>query len=84
MGKAIAIWRALFALPVPFTGRKVIDGWVSATRAADTFWPAASDQISLASLFVGEHFLELRDGKLVNWLGLLGACHDDFSTMEKH
>ena len=70
MRKAIAVWRALFALPMPFAGRKIVNGWVAATRAANALWPAARDQVSFASLFVGEHFLELCDGQLMNGLGL--------------
>jgi hypothetical protein len=83
MGKAIAVWSALFALPMPLTGGEIIDGRVSAAWATDAIWPAARDQVSLASLFVGEHFLELSDGQLMDGLGLFGAGHDGFSTMEK-
>jgi len=84
VGKAITVRRALFALPVPFAGREIIDGGIAASWAEDAFWPAASDQVSLACLFIGKHFLELSDGKLVNWLWLFGAGHGYLPTMEKH
>jgi hypothetical protein len=81
MGEHITVRGAFFALPMPFAGRKIVNGWVAATRATNALWPAARDQIGFARLFVRERFLELCGGQLMNWLRLFGAGHDDFSTM---
>jgi hypothetical protein len=78
MGKAIAVWRALFALPMPFAGRKIVNGGIATTRATDALRPTSRDQVSFASLFVWEHFFELCDGQLMNGLRLFGAGHDEF------
>jgi hypothetical protein len=84
MGEAVAVWCALFALPMPFAGRKIVNGWIAATRATDTLWPAARDQVSLAGFFVWKHFLELCSGQLVNWLWLFAVRHDGFSITRKY
>jgi hypothetical protein len=84
VGKAVAVWCALFALPMPFARRKIVNGGVATTRAANALWPAARDQISLAGFFVWEHFLELCGGQLMNWLWLFGAGHDDFLHYGRH
>jgi hypothetical protein len=76
VGEAIAVWRAFFALPMPFAGGKIVNGWVAATRATNTLRPAARDQIGFARLFVWKRFLELRGSQLMNWLRLFGAGHD--------
>ena len=76
----ITVWGAFLALPVPFAGRQVIDGRITATRATDALGPAASDQIGATGIFVREHPLELSGGKLVDRSRSLR--HDTPSTME--
>jgi hypothetical protein len=76
MGEAIAVWRAFFALPMPFARWQVIYSRVATTRATDALRPAARDQVSLAGLFVWKQFLELRDCQLVDLRWLLCTGHD--------
>src|ERR1700730_4570704 len=83
MRKAIAVWRALFALPMPFAGWKIINGWVAATRAANALWPTARHQVSLAGLFVREQFFELWYCQLVDLRGLFSAGHGLSSECER-
>ncbi len=67
---------ALGALPVPFTRRQIIDRWIATARAIDAFGPSTGLQIGFAGVLIGKHPLELRDGQLMDLLGLLGAGHD--------
>jgi hypothetical protein len=83
MRKAVAVGRALFALPMPFTGRKIVNGGIAATRATDALRPAPRDQVSPASLFVREQFFELRDCQLVDLRGLFCAGHGLSSEYER-
>jgi hypothetical protein len=83
VGKAVAVWCALFALPMPFARRKIVNSGVTATRAANALGPAARDQVSLASVFVWKRFLELGDGQLMNWLWLFAVRHDGFSITRR-
>jgi len=75
MRKAIAVWRAFFALPMPLARWQVIYSRIATTRATDALRPAARDQVSLAGLFVWKQFLELRDGQLMDLWGLFCAGH---------
>jgi hypothetical protein len=79
-GEAVAIGRALMALPMPLAGSEIIDTGIAAAGAADAFRPAPSLQIGPASVLVREHVLELLDGELVDRLGALG--HGNLPTME--
>jgi len=74
-GKAIAIRGAFMALPMPFTSSQVIHRRITATRAANAFWPAAHKKIIPACIFMREHLLKLANGQLVNWFGLFCAGH---------
>jgi hypothetical protein len=69
---------------MPFARRKIVNGGVTATWAANALWPAARDQVSLAGFFVWKHFLELCGGQLVNWLWLFAVRHDGFSITRRH
>jgi hypothetical protein len=74
MGEAIsAPLTAIRALPLKFHGFERIDVLRAAARAADTIGPAASDQIVVASLLIGEQFLELPRGQLNGLLGHDGS-----------
>jgi hypothetical protein len=83
MGEAIAVRCALFALPMPFARRKIVNGGVATTRAANAFRPAARDQVRLAGVFVWKHRLELRDGQLVDLRGLFCSGHGSSSECER-
>jgi hypothetical protein len=83
MRKAIAVWCALFTLPMPLTGRKIVHGGVAATGATDALRPAPRDQIRLASLFVRKHFLELCDCQLMDLSRLFCAGHGSSSECER-
>jgi hypothetical protein len=84
MGEPIACGtprRAFSALPMPFTGRQIINCWVATSRTPNAFWPAARDKVSAACVLVRKHLLELGDAKLMDRLGLL-ATHSFFPSME--
>ena len=84
MGKTIALWSASITLPMPWLSGDRINLFSPAAWAAHPFRPALADKISTTGVFIGKHFLELSDGKLVNWLWLFGAGHGYLPTMEKH
>jgi hypothetical protein len=65
---------ALRALPMPRHCRDLTADLCTTARAADTFWPTSPNEIGAARIFVREHFLELCDRKLMDWLWLF-ACH---------
>ena len=76
MREAIAcLRRASVALPMPRVAFAFARIFSTTTRAADAIGPTASDQVSRASVFVREHFIELRGGQLVNGFGLFFAGH---------
>ena len=54
----------------------------TATRATDYVAPATCYQVRRASVFVGKHRLELRDGHLVN--GLRTTGHDNLPAYRRH
>ncbi len=60
----------LTGVALPFEGHRLHRKYlgIAATGAADPIRPAARDQISGASFLVGEGFLELAFGHLVDWL----------------
>jgi len=73
MGEAIAAVRgALVALPLERHGPDREHLGIAAARAFDAVRPAAGDQISGARFLIRESLLELGDGHLMNWAGLLG------------
>ena len=77
MGEPIAGLRsAVVTLPMPRIVLQFGD-FGPATRAADAFWPAATDQISAACVIIREHAFELGGGKLLDRLGLF-AGHDGY------
>jgi hypothetical protein len=80
VGKAIALGGAFLALPMPFAGRQVVDGFIATTRASNPIRPAPRDQIGPTSIFIREHPLELSSGKLMN--GPRFLSHDTPPTME--
>jgi hypothetical protein len=82
MGKAVTVWRALFTLPMPFAGGKIVNGGIATTRATNALRPAARDQVRLTGIFVREQFFELRDGQLVDLWRLFCAGHGLSSECE--
>ena len=66
MGKSISIGRTLLALPMPFAGRQIINSRIATTWAMNAFRPSSSNQISSASLLIGEHSLELWHSELMD------------------
>jgi hypothetical protein len=75
-GEPIAIRCACPALPMEgFIGRSVIEIWIAATRATDTFWPATCNKIRATRGLIGEQFFELSRRKLMDWLWLLCSGH---------
>jgi hypothetical protein len=61
----IAVWGTFFALPMPLT--------IAATWAMDAVGPAPGVQVGLASVLIGEHRLELRNGQSVDLSGLFSS-----------
>ncbi len=79
MGEAIGSLRgAVVALPMPRIALQ-FRGVCAATGAFDTLGPATPDEIGAASLFVGEHALEICDGELVDRLGSAGHRNNSLS-----
>jgi len=78
----ITVWSALFALPMPFTSFKIIDLWIAAARTINAIWPAPGVQVSLASILIGEHGLELGGGQLHDLRRLFGSGHGFLPAME--
>ena len=77
VGEAVTVCRAGFALPME-AGCQRIDLGIAAARTFDAIGPAASDQIRPAGILIRESFLELGDGHLMNWAGLLGHGQSSF------
>jgi hypothetical protein len=77
MGEAIISSgrRAFVAQPVPLHCAVFFDLHVATTRARHAFWPTATSEIGATSIFVRKSLFPLRDGHLVNWLGLFRAGH---------
>jgi hypothetical protein len=82
--KPVAVWRALFALPLPFSGFEVINSWVATTRTADSVRPSTGFEIAFACILMREHGIELSDGQLMNRLRLFGAGHDGLSIAGRY
>jgi hypothetical protein len=73
VGEPIAAGAAIRALPFEFHGLEFVRPVRATARANDAVWPAASDQISVAGILIGEGRFELGDGHLRNLLGLLAG-----------
>jgi len=52
--EAVAIIGAFFTLPMPFTGRQIVNSLVAAARADHAIGPAVCDQIRRASILIWE------------------------------
>jgi hypothetical protein len=78
MGEAIAVRRALFALPM-MAGSQGVDLGIAAARADDGFGPAARNQIVDAIFFGLKQRIELRCAQLMD--GLRVASHDGISNL---
>jgi len=74
----IAVWRAFLALPMPFSGRQVIDGGIAATRTPNTGRPASRFQVRFRSFIVAkrETLLKLAFGHLMDRLRTF--CHGGY------
>ncbi len=65
------LWSAIVTLPTPRMALQLVD-FRATPGTANVFRPTATDEISAASIFVGEHRLELSGGKLLDRLGSEG------------
>jgi hypothetical protein len=83
MGEAIAARSAVGTFPFPVHSLESVHPLTIATRATYTHRPAAVDEIGRASVFVGEHFLKLPDGHLIDGPWLLPLGHDGSPPMGK-
>ncbi len=68
MGETVSVRCAFLTLPMPLTGRQIIDGRIAATRATDTFGPAMRHKIGRASIFIRESLFPFGYCHLVNAL----------------
>jgi hypothetical protein len=77
MREAVAIRRALLALPMMARSKRV-NLWIAAARANDAFGPAARNEVLDAIILSLKHRVELRCGQLMDSLRfrLLPAGHD--------
>jgi hypothetical protein len=75
--------RAFVAQPIPMHCAVFLDLHIATPRAGYAFRPAPTSEIGATSIFVRESLFPLRDGHLVNWLGLFRAGHIGYSSLDR-